>query len=374
MEEGLRILILEDRPTDAEIAERELRVGGLNFVSRRVETEAEFRRELQDFKPDIILSDYELPTFDGISALIISQSTSPDTPFIFVTAVMGEETAIDMLKRGATDYVLKDKISRLLPAVERALDEVEDHARRREAEDALKESEAELRNRAERLAHFLTVASHELRHPITVIKGYAVSLEAFEDEMTRDTVRELYGDISTAADRLTRIVEELEDMSLIEEKKFHVAIQQVNPRHLCEDAVEEMRIRGYRNEIGVEIAHGTGTLDVDPRQFLKLITILLENACKHSGASSPADIEVSRGEGEVFIAVLDRGLGISQADLEKVFERFYQVVDASHHSKPGLGLGLYIARHIAEAHGGRIWCEPREGGGTVFRIAINAAR
>lgn len=373
MEEELRILILEDRPTDAEIAERELRDGGLSFVSRRVETEAEFRRELLGFEPHIILSDYELPTFDGISALIISQSNNPDTPFIFVTAVMGEETAIDMLQRGATDYVLKDKISRLPPAVRRALDEVKEQTKRKAAENALRESEAEMRKRAERLAHFLTVASHELRHPITVIKGYAVTLEALEDKMTGDMIRESYGEIREAADRLTRIVEKLENVSLIEEKKFQVDRQPMNPRRLCEDVEEEMRRRGYQNEIRVEIADGTGALDVDPDRFLGLMAILVENACEYSEASSPVDVEVERGEDEILIMVLDRGPGIPRADLERVFERFYQVVDASHHSKPGLGLGLYIARHIVEAHGGRIWCEPRAGGGTATCVAIKAA-
>jgi two-component system, sensor histidine kinase and response regulator len=137
----LRILMLEDNPADAELIIYALRKGGLSFVSKRVQTEEDFRKELADFKPDILLLDYELPAFDGLSALIVAKSVAPDTPAIFVTGVMGEESAIDMLHQGATDYVLKDNLSRLVPAVGRALSEVDELARLRAAEEALKESE-----------------------------------------------------------------------------------------------------------------------------------------------------------------------------------------------------------------------------------------
>lgn len=100
---------------------------------------------LGDFEPDVILSDYEPPPFDGIAAMIIARAKCPDVPFIFVTGVMGEEVAIDALKRGATDYVLKNRLSRLVPAVRRALDEVQATAERRRAEEALRESERRYR-------------------------------------------------------------------------------------------------------------------------------------------------------------------------------------------------------------------------------------
>lgn len=330
-------------------------------MAKRVETEESFRKELTDFQPDVILSDYELPTFDGISALIIAQSMVPDIPFIFVTGKMGEETAIDMLHRGATDYVLKNRLSRLLPAVTRALDEVTEQIKRRKAE-------AELRKRAERLTHFLTIASHELRHPITIIKGYTETLSGAQDKMTGEMIYELYEDIDKAADRLTRIVEELMDVSLIEEKKFHIEPKHVDPQPLCEDAREEMKNRGFQNQIEIDITDSTAMLNIDPDKFYELLVILLDNACNYSEASSPVLVQFKSETGGVTLAVVDGGPGIPETDRERIFERFYQVVDAAHHSKPGMGLGLYIARQIVKAHGGRIWCEPREGGGSVFLV------
>ena len=123
MDKELRILILDDVPADAELEEHELRKAGISFISKRVETEETFQKELKDFSPDLILSDYSLPSFDGLKALAIAQEKCPDVPFILVTGVMGEEFAVEALKKGATDYVLKSNLKRLVPAVNRALEE-----------------------------------------------------------------------------------------------------------------------------------------------------------------------------------------------------------------------------------------------------------
>ncbi|HVO67707.1 MAG TPA: PAS domain S-box protein [Syntrophales bacterium] len=145
MSEELRILILEDVPTDAELMEEELRESGMTFVSKRVAARTAFINAINGFSPHIILSDYSLPSFDGQAALKISVEKCPDTPFIFVSGALGEEMAIELLKKGATDYVLKNKLSRLGPAVSRALNEAEERKERKRVEDALKESEVRYR-------------------------------------------------------------------------------------------------------------------------------------------------------------------------------------------------------------------------------------
>ncbi|MFB3925616.1 MAG: PAS domain S-box protein [Syntrophales bacterium] len=141
----LRILVLEDVPTDAELMENELREAGMDVVSMRVDTRTSFVRELKRFAPDIILSDFSLPSFDGVAALRIALKKCPDVPFIFVSGALGEELAIELLKKGATDYVLKHRLSRLAPAVSRALLEVRERNERQHIEDALRESELRYR-------------------------------------------------------------------------------------------------------------------------------------------------------------------------------------------------------------------------------------
>lgn len=145
MNKQLRILILEDDDTDAELMKHELRKGNITFESRCVETREAFEKSLEDFAPDLILADYTLPAFDGRSALRISNEKLPDVPFIFVSGTIGEDFAIESLKSGATDYVLKDRISRLAPAVNRALREAEEKIEYKKAEKALKDSEEKLR-------------------------------------------------------------------------------------------------------------------------------------------------------------------------------------------------------------------------------------
>lgn len=487
----LKILMLEDNPIDAELNEYELRKGGIVCETRRVENRDAFETELATFAPHIILSDFELPAFDGISALIVAQSHSPDVPFIFVTGVMGEEMAIDFLKRGATDYVLKDRLSRLVPAVQRAMEEVAERVERRRAQSALRESEEryrtivestgtsmftleengtisfvnnefermtgwsahevegrqsmgellardaaesesllryrrevlegssgsplrfettivsrtgkvlsllasmtllpgtrtslvslidiskekayedELRERAERLSEFLVIASHELRQPATIIKGYTATLAEYEDKLPDEMVAEIYSTMDSSADRLARIVEELMDVSRIEQSDLVIDKESVSVEALTRAVAEKIRSGGAANELRITVSPPDLEAVLDAGKVGQLMVILVENAINYSPEGSPVDIDASLLEPSLLeIRVMDRGPGIPAEAAEKVFERFYQVGDVLHHSKPGIGLGLYIATQIATAHGGRVVYSPREGGGSVFTITI----
>ena len=119
----VRLVLVEDVPTEAEIAVRQLEGGGFGCTWQRVDSEAGLRRALAENKPDLILSDFTLPGFDGLAALDVALEIAPDTPFIFLSGTIGEEIAIDALQRGACDYVLKTNMARLAPAVRRALNE-----------------------------------------------------------------------------------------------------------------------------------------------------------------------------------------------------------------------------------------------------------
>ncbi len=143
--EKLKILLVEDTPTDAELCVRELTRSGLNLVSRRVETQEMFEKELERFAPDLILSDFSLSaSFDGLRALEITRSRSGEIPFIFVSGTIGEERAVEAMKRGATDYVIKDRLSRLVPVVERALKESRERLARKKVEQELEETRSRL--------------------------------------------------------------------------------------------------------------------------------------------------------------------------------------------------------------------------------------
>src|SRR3954469_10351630 len=137
--------MLEDDPADAELTKFNLRKSGMQFSANRVETRDAFLEALEERPPDLILSDYSLPGFNGHDALEIARERCPETPFIFVTGTMGEEVAIETLKSGATDYVLKTRLTRLVPAVNRAIREAQERSKHRRAEKQLRESHERLR-------------------------------------------------------------------------------------------------------------------------------------------------------------------------------------------------------------------------------------
>lgn len=152
MRPPLRILSLEDDPRDAELVQETLESDDIPCQITRVETEADFIASLERGRYDLILADYTLPSFDGLSALKIARQGWPHVPFIFVSGTLGEEVAIEALKIGATDYVFKTRLSRIVPSVHRALREAEERIELRRAEEALRRSETYLAE-AQRLSH-----------------------------------------------------------------------------------------------------------------------------------------------------------------------------------------------------------------------------
>ena len=137
----MRILFVEDVPADAEIASRELQKGGIQFKSVRVDTKEEFLKALEEFRPDIIISDYTMPGFDGMQALILAKEYEAGIPFIMLTGSINEETAVECMKAGATDYILKDRMKRLPFAVNEALEQKKIRLEKEKADSALRESE-----------------------------------------------------------------------------------------------------------------------------------------------------------------------------------------------------------------------------------------
>ena len=138
----LRILHLEDNPTDAELMRGMLEAAGVDCAIRRVETREAFQSALEREQFDLVISDFTLPSFDGLSALTICRHKKPELPFIFVSGTIGEDAAVESLKRGATDYVIKDRLSRLAASVERAVQEAQSRAERLQADEKIREQAA----------------------------------------------------------------------------------------------------------------------------------------------------------------------------------------------------------------------------------------
>lgn len=190
-ETQLQLVAVEDSVTDAEIVARHLANAGLKCHIHRVQTEREFASALQEIQPDLILSDFSLPEFDGLRALEIASAHAPHVPFIFVSGTIGEERAVEALRNGATDYVLKSNLSRLASAVECALHEASlreiqrraDQLREQEIESVTDESHSELRQQLATLEEALRTRTATVEHANAQLREQVRLREAVEVEL-----------------------------------------------------------------------------------------------------------------------------------------------------------------------------------------------
>jgi PAS domain S-box-containing protein len=183
MNQPYRVLMVEDVAADAELLLKELRRAGINCEPRRVETAADFQRELEQFQPHVILSDFSMPKFDGMEALAIARRSYSHIPFIFVSGTLGEEYAVRALQGGATDYVLKDNLLRLPAAVQRAISEVRERGARQVLVNELRESERHYRSVFQSNPHPMWVYDAETKRFLmvndTAVARYGFSREEF---------------------------------------------------------------------------------------------------------------------------------------------------------------------------------------------------
>jgi len=212
--ESLHLLILEDNPTDAELAIRELEREGFVVKWSLVETEEAFREALNQ-RPEVILADYSLPAFDGLSALKIKQEIVPEIPLVILSGSIGEEFAVECIKAGATDYVLKDKLFRLGSVIRRALEEAQVYRERKQAEEKLRQSYKKLRKMLNDIVQTVALTV-EIRDPYTAGHQQRVSqltsAIARQMNLSPDQVEGIYmaailhdiGKISVPAEILTK--------------------------------------------------------------------------------------------------------------------------------------------------------------------------
>jgi len=358
----LRILLLEDVSADAELAQNELRKAGIAFVARCVATEQGFLEELDGFRPDIILADYLLPNFDGMTALQLARARAPLTPVIIITGSINEETAVRCMKGGAADYVLKEHLIALPTAVKGALHNKHLKVERKRLVSDLKAKNVEL----ERFAY---TVSHDLKSPLFTIRGF---LGLLRDSAVRGDLGQFEADmarIDEAASTMEELLSELLELSRI--GRIVKPPEHVSLADLARDAVDLVAGDIAKRNATVEIKTDLPTVLADRVRLLEVFENLLSNAIKFAKDEAKPRVEIGtrRCTGETVYYVRDNGIGLDPEFRERIFGLFEQLDKSS----AGTGVGLALVKRIIEVHGGQIWVESEgPGKGCAFCFTLRA--
>lgn len=370
----LNVLIVEDNRDDAELLLDELQTSGFAPAWKRVETEAAYRASLGD-RIDLIFSDFSLPQFSTFRALELLQKSNLDIPFVVVSGTIGEEHAVDILKAGATDYVLKDHLARLGPVVRRALRESSERAERRKLHEQFLQAQ-----KMESIGQLAGGVAHDFNNILTVIQGHATMLRT--KHSLSDEIKGSVNQILLAAERATNLTRQLLTFS-----RKQVTQTRVLDLNEVVTNMTKMLKHILRADVSLRVNYGSEAFLVRAdagmmEQVLMNLAINARDAMPQGGKLIISTSDESIGpeyvqlnpQGSVgdfvCMAVTDTGEGIPPENLARIFEPFFTTKPVGQ----GTGLGLATVYGIVRQHNGWITVYSEVGKGTVFRIYLPAAK
>lgn len=371
MMKPIRVLLIEDSVDDSLLLLRQLRKEGYDPDHERVDT----REGLDDAMQktwDVLLADWSLPAFSGLEALRRVREMS-DVPFIIVSGTISGEAAVAAMKAGANDYVPKDDLRRLVPAIERELRDAEERQARKRAEAAADQALAALQASQEldRLkTQFVNAVSHELRTPLTSIIGYAEFLEDHVGGPLTSEQEEFVRQIQWASSRLEALVDDLLDYARIQAGTFKLKLEQADLGLKTKEVVDSMQPLAEQAGISLELSVPDFPLwsYFDPGRIAQVFTNLIHNAIKFTPEGGKIQVRAFIQSDRVVGEVEDTGLGIRPEDLPKLFKPFSQLPNGS--NRGGTGLGLSICKTLVETHGGTIGARSTPGKGSLFWFSL----
>lgn len=378
-----RLLIVDDEAAHAhalcKILEREgYRTAG--FASPR-----EALAALADGEFDIVLTDLRMPEMDGISFFRKAHELDASLAIVMMTGEGSISTAVDAMKAGALDYIIKPfKLSALLPVLSRALEmrrlrventALEQSVRKRTQELTLANAELQSRTaEVERLnrlkSEFLASMSHELRTPLNAIIGFADLLAEQSAGVLNAKQERFIGHIQRGSRHLLALINELLDLAKIEAGRLELRLEDFSLVHALAEAVANTSALASTKQIEIELSTQVDVqLFADRVRFKQILYNLLSNAIKFTPVGGRVCIKATLENDWVVVSVTDTGVGIPSEEQAAIFGRFQQGL-AGQVVFEGVGLGLAITKQLIELHGGRIWLESKPGGGTTFSFTF----
>jgi light-regulated signal transduction histidine kinase (bacteriophytochrome) len=351
---------------DAELVVRELERDGFDVTRDVAQNEEEFRQRIAAQRYDIVLADYNLPQWRGMDALEIVRQQGQDIPVILVTGSLGDVKAVECIKQGITDYVLKDRLAKLPSSVRRALDEKHLRDDQVRAEKKLAEKMDELARSNRDLEQFAYVASHDLQEPLRMVAAYTQLLaERYRDKLD-EKADQYIAYASDGALRMQALIRDLLEFSRV--GRTGSVAQSVD----CKGVVEEVlrNLGPVIQESGATVQYGAlPSVSAERLQLVQLFQNLIANAIKFRKTEPPVvSLEAEKRDGHWQFSVIDNGIGIPEEHADAIFGIFQRLHTRTEY--PGNGIGLAICKKVVEYYGGRIWVEPRDGQGASFKFTL----
>ena len=378
MSDKIRVLINEDNKGDVILLLNELSNSGLNMLVEVVQTQKDYEDRIRDFKPHIILSDYSQPFFNGEAAFAVQQQIAPHIPFILVSGTLGEEVAVDLIKSGGVDYVVKSRLFSLVPKITRALAEAKEKQEKQQAQDELLKFNAELEERVARRTAELTEAnqaleafsysvSHDLRAPLRSIIGFAKIIQTeHRDSMNADAL-ELFDYIEKSSKRMSAIIDDLFKLAKFgKEKLVYVPIDMND----LVNSVWDNILFSAPHKAKLEISGKLPVVVADSSMIEQVLVNLFSNAIKYSSKkeSPVVIIGCSQNDKDITIYIRDNGAGFDMASYDRLFGAFQRLHGAKDFE--GIGLGLLLVKRIVERHNGSVKAEGVVNEGATFYFTL----
>jgi signal transduction histidine kinase len=379
-----RILIVDD---DTALLQALPQALYLRLADIGVDTSSSAQSALEciaEYEYDAVVSDIKMPGMDGLALLARIQELQPGTPTLLITGHGEHDLAVQALRGGAYDFIQKP-IDRdyLVAALQRAVQTcqlrrqvheqqitLELHAR--SLERLVQKRTIELVEANAAKDKFLSIVSHELKTPLTSLKGLTQLLHRqVENGAAAEVISVGLLDMERSLRRMEVLVNDLLDSSLIETNMFVLHRRRCDLAGLCRQLIEEYTA-GVGPSLTFEVPGDPIEVEVDADRFSQVVINLLSNARKYSPRGSPITVTLQQAGYEAMIAVRDVGGGIPQEVLPHIFDQFYRApgVEVQNGAHTGLGLGLYITRKIVERHGGRIEVHSEPDQGSTFSVIL----
>lgn len=366
-----KVMILEDEDTDAKLIEFELNKSPVKYAISRAVSKESFEKTMGDNCPDIVLFDYNIPDFDGGRVLLYLKEKYPQVINICVSGILGEERAVEIMKKGAVDYVSKQFLLRLVPAINRAIEEKQEKENRMSAEIEAHAAEHATKAKSE----FLANMSHELRTPLNSVIGFSEVLQDGLYGGLNDKQKVYISFILESGKKLLALINDILDLSKIEAGKIDLEFEEINPFNIAKSVTGMFYEKAAKNNITIIFDENTEkniVISADPRRLKQVYYNLIENAVKFSKSGGIITILITaKNADELEFQIHDTGIGIKKEYLEKLFQPFTQIANGLYLKEvEGTGLGLALTQNIIKLHGGKIWVDSKFGEGSTFGFSL----